>query len=89
VQRWLFRLLRRLRYRLSVTFEPEVLERTEQNAVVVKVYGLTTDQVRLLAEDTSTMEGVGVDPLAVFAVVAQEDQGIVMMVFDKAVDGIS
>lgn len=73
---------------LRVPLDPEVFERAEQDAVVVEIDGLAADQVGFLAEDAGAMERIGVDPLAVFAVVAEEDQGIVMVVFDEAVDGI-
>lgn len=73
---------------LRVPLDPEILERAEQDAVIVEIDCLAAGQVGFLAEDAGAMERIGVDPLAVFAVVAEEDQGIVMVVFDEAVDGI-
>jgi len=73
---------------LRVPLDPEILERTKQDTVVVEINCLAADQVGLLAEDPDAVERIGVDPLAVFAVVAEENQGVIMVVFDEAVDRI-
>lgn len=73
---------------LRVPLDPEVFERAEQNAFVVEVDGLAADKVGLPAENAGTVERIGVDPLAIFAVIAEENQSVIMVVFDEAVDRI-
>lgn len=73
---------------LRVPLDPEILEWTEQDTVVVEINCLAADQVDLLAEDPDAVERIGVDPLAIFAVIAEENQSVIMVVFDEAVDRI-